>query len=60
MCIFHHSNLSLLMFPLKGSFSQLVICASGVFATDQKKTVPVKERKSVTLYTGVVNNVDLT
>ncbi len=49
----------MLSFPSKRSFSQLAICASGVFATDQKKTLPVKERESVTLYTGVVNPDDL-
>ncbi len=49
----------LLSFPSKGSFSQLAICASCVFSTDQKKTVPAKERETITLYTGVVNPDDL-
>lgn len=49
----------LLSFPSKGSFSQLPICISGVFATDQKKTLPVKERETVTLCTGVVNQDDV-
>uniref|UniRef100_A0A672N1V5 Immunoglobulin domain-containing protein n=1 Tax=Sinocyclocheilus grahami TaxID=75366 RepID=A0A672N1V5_SINGR len=35
------------------------IIAFGVFSTDQKKTVPVKERETVTLCTGVVNPDDL-